>query len=663
MIVARFAHTRRLTECDNMMVYDSDQQLGVGDILQNRIHDVHRSADPTPSWIGALGLAIAVGIAFFFGAQLGLALQPDGVAVFWPAAGVSGILIALGRDARLPVVGGVMAATVVANLIGDRNVWSAIAFAFFNAGEAVLMAWLIERYFGSPFNLDRLRNVLGLLAAAVIATAVAGSGGTLAYKLFHAPTAPFWTTWHRWFASDAVGIITVAPMVIGLADALREPPPRNEIIEGVGALVVLSVTTAILVFLPPEPWKTVRPIGLLFPVLAWLAARCRPGFAATAVFIVSLAIIWTITFGIGHFRILALPIDDRIAAGQAAILIVAVGTYFLAALFAERRQHVRMLKEGQALLQEALAAGEVLAFECNPVSGLVKRSDNAAQIMGFDPLRPLTAAQFRARIHPDDLAGFEAHDGRDSIDSPATVTFRFVRPDGREVWLEETSRAEFDAAGRLLRLKGLTRDITRRKQSEKRQNLLSAELDHRVKNVLARVAAVVSHTRRGSGTSDEFVNALNGRIQSIAAAHALLSQKRWEGVNLADLMRQQLAPYTTEANTTTIRGPEVTLTSTQTQALATVIHELVTNAAKHGALCSPDGRVSVSWDRAGDDGSVTLTIAWRELDGPPITAPVQSGYGLSLIRDLIPHELGGTVDLTFPPEGVCCKIEIPLWQR
>jgi hypothetical protein len=196
---------------------------------------------------------------------------------------------------------------------------------------------------------------------------------------------------------EAVGIITVAPMVIGLAEALRGPPPRNEIVEGVVSLLVLAGMTVIIVFLPPEPWKTVRPIALLFPMLAWLAARCQPGFAATAVFIVSLAIIWTITFGSSHFRIPALPIDDRITACQAAILIVALGTYFLAALFAERRQHVRMLKEGQALLQEALAAGAVMAFECSPMSDLVKRSDNAAQILGFDPRQPLTAAQFLAR--------------------------------------------------------------------------------------------------------------------------------------------------------------------------------------------------------------------------------------------------------------------------
>jgi integral membrane sensor domain MASE1 len=142
---------------------------------------------------------------------------------FWPAAGVSsGVLIALGCNARLPVTGAMMIATIIANLTGDRNVWGATAFAFCNAGEALFAAWLIERDFGSDFSLGRLRDVLGLLAAAVVATAASGIGGMVAYMLFHSPMAPIWTTRQHWFASDAVGFITVAPVVIGLAKAVRE---------------------------------------------------------------------------------------------------------------------------------------------------------------------------------------------------------------------------------------------------------------------------------------------------------------------------------------------------------------------------------------------------------------------------------------------------------
>jgi two-component sensor histidine kinase len=169
--------------------------------------------------------------------------------------------------------------------------------------------------------------------------------------------------------------------------------------------------------------------------------------------------------------------------------------------------------------------------------------------------------------------------------------------------------------------------------------------------VLARVVAIVMQASQRRTTVDEFVRALCGRIQSMAAAHALLSQSRWSDVGLTDLIHHQLAPHATDANIT-ISGPEIALTSAQTQAVAMVVHELVTNAAKYGALSIPDGRVSVNWDRAGAERSTVLTVIWRELGGPSIKVPVRPGYGSNLIRGVIPHELGGAVDLTFPSDGV-----------
>jgi two-component sensor histidine kinase len=227
------------------------------------------------------------------------------------------------------------------------------------------------------------------------------------------------------------------------------------------------------------------------------------------------------------------------------------------------------------------------------------------------------------------------------------------------VCLEEIARAEFDAAGRVLRLKGLTFDVTERKRSEEHQRLLIAELDHRVKNLLARVAVVVMYTRQGSGSIEEYVEALGRRIHSMADAHSLLSQNRWRGVDLGDLVRHQLAPYATDANTT-IDGRDETLTVAATQALAMVLHELVTNAVKHGALSTPHGRVEVSWSRRPAVDAAKLSLAWREIGGPAIAVPPQCGYGVGLIRDLVPHELGGEVDLAFRADGVTCRIEIPL---
>ena len=187
-----------------------------------------------------------------------------------------------------------------------------------------------------------------------------------------------------------------------------------------------------------------------------------------------------------------------------------------------------------------------------------------------------------------------------------------------------------------------------------------AELDHRVKNALARVAVVAMSTRQSSGTLDEFVGSLDGRIHSMATAHALLSESRWHGVGLTSLVNTQLAPYATDANIR-ISGTDVTLTAAETQAMAMVLHELVTNAAKYGALSIPDGRVLVNWDRRlNGDATATLMLEWRELGGPPVAGEVQSGYGTSLIRDLVPHELGGIVDLVFASDGLVCRIEIPL---
>jgi PAS domain S-box-containing protein len=632
-----------------------------------RVQEQVAARQPRQQWVNWIGLAVLVGVAYFLAARLSLLLltKPDGVAVFWPASGVAaGAMIALGSRARLPVAVGAAVATIVANLMGDRTLLSAVIFALCNAGEALLTGWLILRYFGANFSLDRLSHVLGLVTAAVVATAVSGIGGTAGFLYFHNSTAPILATWQHWFASDALGILTIAPLIIELASATREPPPRTELVEGTLGLTALVCISAFVIFLPQGHWGIVIPIAALFPLLLWLAARCRPIFAAAAAFIIAITLVCMTTFSIGYFGESSLSVDQRIMGAQASILAISLCALVLASLFAERRQHEAALFEGQARLQEALAAGGVMAFEWNARTNGSNRSDNAAQILGLVPDKSFSAAEFLERVHPDDRPDFKARIHAVSPEKPSyRKTFRFRCPDGREIWLEESSIAEFDPTGRFVGLKGLTVDITERKQSDERQSLLIAELDHRVKNLLARVAVISSYTRLGSSSVDEFVQVLDRRIHSMAAAHSLLSQNRWNGVNLADLVDSQLAPYATAANMT-IGGPDVVLGPTVTQAVAMALHELVTNAVKYGALSSPNGHVSVKWNRQPADGASTrVKIEWRENGGPPVAPPAKSGYGTSLIREMIPHELGGTVDLAFVTEGVCCEIDVPLEQR
>src|SRR5262249_55380434 len=231
--------------------------------------------------------------------------------------------------------------------------------------------------------------------------------------------------------------------------------------------------------------------------------------------------------------------------------------------------------------------------------------------------------------------------------------------DRREVWLEETAKGEFDATGKLVRIKGLTRDITERKRAEERQRVLVAELDHRVKNALATVSAVVSRTRHESRSVGDFAAAIEGRIRSMAATHEQLSSRQWQGLSLSDLVWRELAPYATP-NNTEINGPAVLLRTEAGQAMAMVLHELATNAAKYGALSAGNGRVSVRWDRRlNGHPRPYLVLEWQEIGGPPVAAAGKSGYGTSTIRDLIPYEFGGAVDLIFAPEGLRCRLELP----
>jgi two-component sensor histidine kinase len=187
---------------------------------------------------------------------------------------------------------------------------------------------------------------------------------------------------------------------------------------------------------------------------------------------------------------------------------------------------------------------------------------------------------------------------------------------------------------------------------------LVAELDHRVKNVLATVSAVAGHTLETSSSMHHFVAALDGRIRSMAAAHEVLSARQWQGIPMAELVRRELAAYANDSNAE-VDGPEVMLSAEAGQAMAMVIHELVTNAAKYGALSTQSGRVSVRWYRK-LNGSAQFVLVWQETGGPRVSAPKESGYGTGVIRDLIPYEFGGTVDLSFAPEGVRCRLEIPV---
>ena len=658
-----------------------------------------------------------------------------------------------------------------------------------------------------------------------------------------------------WFASDALGILTVAPLLIGVAAAMRDAPSWRELLEGTFAVAIVSVANGFALALLTGSWSLMAPAAFLFPLLFWLGSRCRPVFAAAAVFTICAAIVWTTTHEVGRYGDPSHPIVDRVLAAQVAMLGTTLAALALAALFAERRRQEATIVASEARLRSILGAANVIAWDVDllrnsvhstgPVGRFLDRPEGsephdfagfvesihpedrdrviaqfwnavstdatyelefrlnstgagarwvtaegsierdthgrAVRVRGITrdvtarkqaeqglqeserKLRELLGA-LPAAIHTTDTAGritfcnkaavdlwgvspelgkdkcsdlgrlyypdgtlmavdvcptklclmerravqgreaiFERPDGRriPIIPYPAPLTdeegevvgvvsmkldiserkkaelalaerniqlalagkaalvgsfaydtdteimqisegyaaihgfpegtvekarsecladvhpddigrvtqlrseafrgrrreysveYRIIRA-GEVRWVETRCFISYDGEGRPHRVVGVSIDITERKRVEEQQRKLVAELDHRVKNVLATVQAVAAHTMDASSSMEHFVAALDGRIRSMGSTHELLSHRRWLGIPLAELVQRELAPYTTGANTE-IGGPEVMLSAEAGQTMGMVLHELVTNAAKYGALSAPSGRVSIRW--------------------------------------------------------------------
>jgi PAS domain S-box-containing protein len=231
-----------------------------------------------------------------------------------------------------------------------------------------------------------------------------------------------------------------------------------------------------------------------------------------------------------------------------------------------------------------------------------------------------------------------------------------VRKDGRRFWAQWVTEPVFDETGQLQGAVKVLRDETERKRAEERQLLLMGELDHRVKNTLAMVQSIAGQTLRSTPNPAEFVQKLNARLQALSCAHALLTRRSWDSADVTEVVREQLT-IGGEAEGITLDGPPAFLKPQAAVALALVIHELGTNARKHGALSVPVGRLSVQWEVS--PSKPVLRLHWMESGGPPVIAPERRSFGTLLIAKSL-HGVGGTAELRFDSRGLCCDINLPL---
>jgi two-component sensor histidine kinase len=234
------------------------------------------------------------------------------------------------------------------------------------------------------------------------------------------------------------------------------------------------------------------------------------------------------------------------------------------------------------------------------------------------------------------------------------------QPVGHLCALDDKPMADPDRALAIMRMFAARAGMElERLRAEQQRSMMIAELDHRVKNTLASVLAICDRTVETSGSMTHFAEAFRGRIQSMALAHELLAERNWGGAQLDDIVRRLCSPYRRQVpERVTTRGPAVTLPANTAPAVAMVVHELLTNAAKHGALAVDERRVTLEWTV--DDRTRRVRLAWAERNGPPVAPPTHRGVGTEMIEAMVPYQLHGAGSIEFDPAGVRCTLEIPI---
>jgi PAS domain S-box-containing protein len=237
------------------------------------------------------------------------------------------------------------------------------------------------------------------------------------------------------------------------------------------------------------------------------------------------------------------------------------------------------------------------------------------------------------------------------------------RPDGSRVPFIPFPTPLRDDQGKLLGAINMLVDITERKQAENRQKILVDELNHRVKNTLATVQSLAGQTARHAESLSDFMATFGARLLTLARAHDLLSRRHWEHAPLGSLAREVLLPLAEGANERIrVDGPSINLNPHAALSLAMVLNELTTNAAKYGALSSEKGELSLTWRLPDSADSEKLEFVWRERNGPRVSPPVRRGFGTRLMERCIEGDLAGELDISFDPEGVVCRMSIPILQ-
>jgi two-component sensor histidine kinase len=332
----------------------------------------------------------------------------------------------------------------------------------------------------------------------------------------------------------------------------------------------------------------------------------------------------------------------------------------------------------QSLKVELLAAGAGLAGNDDVLRGVLEGCGDCIKILDLDGQlqfmseggkRVMEVEDFgklKGCPWPDFWAGVGNSDARSAVETAkAGGTARFkgaanTAKGNARFWDVQVSPI-FGEDGKPSHILSISRDITELAEAQEQQRVLTAELQHRIKNSLAMVLAIANQTIRGDDI-EAARKAFTARLMTLSTAHDILVQSNWASAPIKDVIKGALAPYHTGQGRIEFGGPELVLPPKPALAIALAVHELATNATKYGALSNEEGKVIVSWDTNVIGENSSFLFDWIEKGGPRVVEPEQSkkGFGTRLIERMLKNEFGGEVLIDFKPDGLTCTLTAPL---
>jgi PAS domain S-box-containing protein len=313
----------------------------------------------------------------------------------------------------------------------------------------------------------------------------------------------------------------------------------------------------------------------------------------------------------------------------------------------------RLMKSEQGR-EVALAAGNMGSWDFDYSDGSWRLDEGQFRIFGIDPkASQFTPQSAQSLIHPDDWQVLmNAVQHATSVRNTFQAEIRVIRTDGEIRWCLVAAAGTFGSDEKLQRINGVTIDITDRKEIESYQMLLAREVDHRARNALALVQAIIRLGR--ADDVETYVDVVNGRIRALAKTHELLSESRWQGADVARLIEEEVAPYRTGDGRIAMHGPALNVPPDKAQTVSLIVHELATNAAKYGALSDPAGSVAIGWSLDGE----FLVLQWTETGGPPVSPPQKQGFGTKIIGASLNKQRDEDANFDWRPEGLRCTIKL-----